>query len=204
MPYVLDTVIALTDLANAKEQCHIPAAETESDNIITRFINEASQRIENMTSRALKSRAHVDYFDGRRHNRQLSRSWPIISMDEVWIDYTSEFTDVANKLDATKYFIDELNTGVILKKCLFPRGNRNIKFVYTAGYAVIPADLEGACLWMVEYFYDRWSDESVGTQTKSKNSENVTFLQDVPDFVQAVLDKYTRFEFPLTQPVENV
>ena len=200
MAYVLDTTIALTTLERAKEQCQIPDAETEIDNIMTRFINEASQRIENMTKRKLKSRTFTEYQDGSGNSRILTRQWPVISVAEVWLDSSSEFTDAAKMVDSSYYHIDQQNEGLVMRGgCRkFTRGIRNVKLVYDAGYATIPADLEGACLWMIEFLYEARSDERIGTSTKSKGDENVSFLQDVPEFIKDTIDKYTRFEFPLS------
>lgn len=205
--WTLDTTIALTSLEKARQQCHIEDTDTSQDDILTRFINEASMRIETLTSRILKSRSITEYHDGRNNNRLITRQFPISVVSELWIDNSSEFTDSEDQLASTDYHIDEENVGIVLASSCsssFRKGTRNIKIVYTGGYDTIPVDLEGACLWMVEYLYDMRSDERIGTQSKSKNSESVVFHTDVPPFVQTVIDKYTRFEFALaTNAVEN-
>lgn len=200
MPFTLDTVIALTSLENAKQQNQIPPAEPGQDDILTRFINEASQALENRTSRKLKERTYTEYHDGRNNNRLITLQWPVNSIAELWVDSSGEFTDVTKKLDPTDYYIDQQKEGIVLRGAcggFFSKGIRNIQVIYDAGYDPVPADLEGACLWMVEFLYDMRSDERVGHQSKSKNSENVTFNQDVPQFVLDTIERYSRFEFPL-------
>lgn len=208
--WTLNTEIALTTVDRAKQHLNIPDADTDYDDILTRFINEASQRLEKMTGRRLKARdysgSNPEHHDGRMQNRLLAREWPINSVTELWFDSSSEFTDTTNIVDSGKYSIDDEKIGIVLHKgCRFPRGTRNIRLVYNGGYSEIPTDLEGACLWMVEYFYAQRSNESIGTQTKSKNAENITYLKDVPEHVMDVINSYKRYEFPgATLAVDNI
>ena len=168
MPVTLNTY-ALTTLETAKEHLGIPALTTTYDALIKRFINEATGRIESFTDRKLKKRTGIiEIQDGIAQDRILLDQWPATKPSELWIDSTGLFTDVTKKLDAADYSLDVSARGegigvVLTGGCLFPRGTKNIKLIYDGGYTTVPDELEGACLWTVQFMYDMRSERTVGT-----------------------------------------
>lgn len=201
MPVTLSPY-ALTTLDTAKEHLGIPVSQTQFDDLVKRFINSATDKIETYCDRFFKERAGlVEYHDGFANDRLLLGQWPAAKPDELWIDSTGEFTDVTKKLTADQYELDLSARGegigvVLTKRCMFPRGTRNIKIVYDAGYTTIPAALEDSCLWLVEFLYDMRNDRSITVQTKGKNQENTTFREDLPAIVKDTLAAYKRAEWP--------
>jgi len=191
---------ALTTLATVKEHINIPGANVDFDDILQRFINATTERMENMTGRLLGKRTFTEYQDGRSNDRTTTNQWPAIKPTEVWIDNDSLFTDATTQLALADYELELDATGagfgiVLLDGRVFDRGTRNVKLVYEAGYDPIPDDLELAAIFMAEYFYDVRSDRRIGTESKGKNQENTRFLQDYPTFVLEIIDRYKRFEF---------
>lgn len=203
MPVTLSPY-ALTTLETAKEHLGIPPATLTYDERVKRLINEATGRIETYCDRKLKQRVGiVEIQDGFAQNRILLDQWPAVKPTELWIDSSGLFTDVANKLAVTDYELDKSARGegigvALTNRCFFPRGIKNIKIVYDGGYplADIPAELEGACLWTVGFFYDMLSNKSVGVETAGKNQENITYREDLPKIVLSTLDAYKRCEWP--------
>lgn len=193
---------ALTTLANAKEHLGVPPGNTTFDALITRLVNEASGRIETFCDRKLKQRTGIiEFQDGFAQDRILLDQWPATKPTELWIDSSGLFTDVANKLDAADYALDVSARGegigvVLTNRCFFPRGTKNIKAIYDGGFAVIPDELEGACIWTVQFLYNMRNDLSVGVETKGKNQENTTYREDLPKYVQDTLLAYKRAEWP--------
>ncbi len=196
---------ALTDLAAAKEHLGIPATNVDFDDVVQRFINAATGKIETFCDRKFIRRSHIEYQDGFANDRILLAQWPADKPTELWIDPTGEFTDTQYQLAVDKYELDLSARGegigvVLTGSCkLFPKGRRNIKAVYTAGYADIaslPAEIEDACLWTVEFLYSMRNDRRIGVASKGKNQENSTFSGDLPEFVQKTLEAYKRTEWP--------
>lgn len=201
MPVTLSPY-ALTTLEAAKDHLSVPSGNTTFDDVIKRFINAATGHIETFCDRKFLKRAYTEFQDGMASNRIMLDQWPAEKPSELWIDKTREFTDTAYKLDAADYELDLSargeGIGVVLtkKNCFFQRGTRNIKIVYNAGFDTIPDELENACLFTVEFFYDMRSDRRVGTQSKGKNQENTTYREDLPLIVQNILLAYKRTEWP--------
>jgi len=209
MPVVLSPY-ALTTLDTVKEHLGIPGATTTFDEVLKRLINAATDKIELFCDRQFKQRTGIiEYHDGFANDRLLLGQWPASKPDELWIDSTGEFTDPDKQLDSDEYELDLSakgeGIGVVLTKCrMFPRGTRNIKIVYDAGYTTIPSALEDACIWTVEFLYDMRSDRRVGVETKGKNQENTTFRGDLPEIVQTTLLAYKRAEWPTgSRPVQT-
>lgn len=195
---------ALVDLDTAKEHLGIPPANTSYDSLVERLINETTDRLEKLTGRRLKQRTGiVEYHDGLGNDSLLLNEWPCVKPTELRIDSNSVFTDAGTLIETTQYELELSSRGegvgiVLIGGCgrLFPKGKRNIKITYDGGYAVIPSDLEGACLWSVEFLWNMRSDDSVGVAVKGKNQENTTFRDSMPKIIQDTIDAYTRFEIP--------
>lgn len=204
--YTLDTY-ALTTLGGVKEHLNILDADTTQNNVLTRMINSSTQMIENWLDRRVLRRQYTEYYDGRGNNRMLLANWPVEKPSELWDDTSSEFTDVSNKLATTEYQVDGDGpnpVGVVLIGRRFSKGTRNIKVIYYAGWTAVPAVIEEACILHVEFMFQMRSDRRIGTQTKGKNQENITYRSDVPEFVKEMLYPYQRIEVPLANnPVAN-
>ena len=203
----LDTY-ALTTVAAAKSHLGILAGDTSQDAVLERFINSASARIENYINRKVLKRAYTEYQDGRGNDRILLRQWPADKPTELWDDVDNEFTDPNNQFDAPDFVLEETSDGgigvVLVDGQRFNRGNQNIKIVYEAGYSTVPYDLQDACLFIVDYLYAIKQDRRVGVSSKSKNGESVQFLENLPEHITDILDRYARCEFALVSaPVGN-
>lgn len=201
---------ALTTLANVRQHLGITKVDANLDDILTRMINSATFKIENFLDRRVKKRAYTHYFDGRQNDRLLLKEWPIDKPTVLAIDSDSLFP-TETELDATDFEIDpdggDSPYGIILLGGRqFPKGRRNIKVVYEAGFDDVSTDvpdIEEACLFTVEFLFDMRDDRRIGISSKSKNNENTSFLGDLPEFVVGMLQKYQRTDFFSTVPVSN-
>jgi len=190
---------ALTTLATVKLQLEI--AGTNYDTLLERYIDSVTARFETMTDRLLKQRTITEYQDGRNNASTLLDQWPAEKPTEFWVDSTGLFTDSDRQLAVADYELELSGRGegvgvTLINKCRIGRGRRNVKIVYLGGYATIPADLEDAAIWAVEFMYDMRSDRRIGTESKGKNQETTRFLENFPSFITDVTDKYRRTEFP--------
>jgi len=190
---------ALTSLAMAKDQLNIPDANTDYDERVKRFINTATGILEKATGRKLLQRTGiVEYHSGHRNSSFLLNQWPALKPTSLWVDGSGDFS--GDPLDASKYDLElgpsGAGIGVVSRCGLFPNGLRNIKVVYDGGFAVVPDDLQDACLWIMAYLYDMRQDARIGLAQKGKNQENTTYNLDYPVFVKNIIESYTRFEAP--------
>ena len=186
---------ALTSLDNVKSYLNIPTLTITQDATLERMINASSAKIETFLDRKILKREFTEYQDGRSSDRILLREWPADKPTELWIDNDSVFTDTNNQIATSDYVLeDEIGVQLINGRG-FGKGRRNIKVVYEAGYTTVPYDIEEACIMTVAFFYDLRSDRRIGVSQKGKNSENTTFLDDLPSIVKGMLDPYRRVDF---------
>jgi hypothetical protein len=207
MAFVLDPY-ALTTVGNAKQHLGIMPADTTQDDILTRMINAASQKIEHYCDRKFKKRQYTEFYDGRGNDRMLLRNWPCDKPTELWDDPGNEFTSSTNLIDPADFVVEQSSDGgigiVLVNGLRFSRGNQNVKVVYDAGYSAVPYDIEDACLFAVEFLYTMKQDRRIGVSSKGKNGESTQFREDLPRFVLDILDRYKREEFALAfAPVGN-
>lgn len=187
---------ALTDLATAKAYLKIPVSETGMDNMIEMFINAASDEIEHYCDRKLKAQNLVEYHHGRGNNSFLPYQFPINSITELSIDNDSKFIDPNTIVDPGDYVVTDHGNSILYINQVFPNGYHNIKLTYNAGYAVIPSSLEHTALWIIAYYNRMREGQNIGRPNKSKEGESATYLQSLPTYILASLDKFKRSEFP--------
>ncbi len=200
---------ALTTLSMAKTQLDIQQTNTSQDTRLELYINSATQRLESITSRKLKARALTELYHGRRQNIILLREWPVTAISSLRIDEEHVFTDPDTLIDAADYGIGDDANSLILYSGSFPVGYNNIKVAYTAGYNSTDhpgqlAELELACLWMVEWFYRHRERADMGRTSKAKGDESVGILAEMPSMIRQIVESYRRIEAPLSAlPTEN-
>lgn len=193
---------ALTTVEVARQHLNVPISDTSQNARLELLINAATQRIETITDRQLKERSHVEYRNGRRSNILTLRQWPITSVQQLYIDDTNEFSQ-STLIDPSDYRITDNGDGILLLSTYFNQGYHNLKVVYTAGYNATfhpgkLAELELACLWLVEWFYRHRERGDMGRVSKSKGDESVGILAAMPPMIREILDDYKRLEFDLT------
>jgi hypothetical protein len=150
---------ALTSVAAVKSYLKIADTNTVDDDRIELLINACSSTIENFCRRNFKKQTFTDEeYDGNDHRYLNLYNYPVQSVDKVIIN---------DEVVAPEEYIPKRKTGILARKYnntlsgisynryvpIWPKGDANILVTYTAGYDVIPADLEQACILYVMSFY---------------------------------------------------
>ena len=194
----------LTTLDEAKVFLKIPSAELSLDDLVITMINLASDRIERFCNRKFIKQTHTEFKDGNRVKRILLHQWPVNSVTTLHIDSRRVFGS-STLVDSSDYDLDfdekGEGIGVVLFDQIFPRGTRNVKIVYDAGYIdpatseiSLPGDVRGACLFLVQYYFQHQQQADIHQASKTKGDETVTINLDMPEFVQSMLVDYQRCE----------
>jgi hypothetical protein len=169
----------LTTLATVKE--YLGLTGTGEDSLLNRLIDWATDFIHSYCGRTFPQGSYDEYYDGDGTDTLLSHQFPIVSVNSLEVDGTVK--------DSTS-FVLYAPLGIIrLKSGVFPRGKKNVRLQYTAGYATIPKDLEQASIELVALkYYDR-GRERLGVEGK----EGTSFTTQLPQEVKQVLDLYKRY-----------
>lgn len=194
---------ALVTVATAKVHLDIPSADTSQDAKLELYINTASERIERHLDRKLIYQTHTERQDGRSSDRIMLRQYPAEKPTSLYDDPGWDFL---TPIEASGYDIEDAGV-VVLRYGRFMRANLNIKVIYNAGYKSVvspgagpnlPADLQHACLLLVEWMYQMRADRRLGVKGKAKNQENISFSQGIPPEVVEILEPHRRLDAPLS------
>jgi len=151
------------------------------------IIDGVSKWIHEYTGRQLKSKEVTEYYNGDGTQKLYVSSWPITS-SAFYVDNDHTFGA------STEITYDSLVDNEVYYTAGFPVGVKNIKAVYTAGWAAgsIPADLRNACLIMCQLMDMRQKKGAAGTTSVSLAGGTIQFDVErlAPPFVTDVLNRY--------------
>lgn len=189
-----DATVALVSTANVKTFLGITGS-TE-DTIIDALVNSMSVAIAKYCGRDFVSAAATEYYDGTDAPSLVLKRYPIITLTSLNIDGARLFGS-STDVDVSANVIVDNNSGIITLWNLydkFPCGRRNVKVVYTAGYATIPADLQHAAKLAVQFTYKRhYTEQRIGIVSESVGDKNISYDQgDLPSPVKKLLAPYRK------------
>lgn len=162
-------------------------AQTEDDALLARLISASSQYVKGWCNRDFAVQPYIEVRDGTGGNRMALAQAPISSVASLFINGRS--IPAGDATSTPGYYLTAHM--LALNGYCFGRGSGNVVITYTAGMAVIPDDLEQACIELVGLrFRDK---DRIGVVSKGMAGETTAFSQkDVPDPVRVVLDSYKR------------
>lgn len=196
--------MALTTLDKLKTQVGLRSSDTSQDAKLTLFLEAASDTIESMCQRKFAEATYTELFQGNRGNTLVPFQYPISSVSEVRVDFDRLWTDAETLVPASDYGLSSDGLFITRYAGSFPYGRDVIRAVYTAGYLVVPSDLQLAVLWAAEWYYLHNNRGDMGRTNKSKGDESVGILSAMPLMIKEIVQRYKRMEFPtLNLPVRN-
>lgn len=183
-----------TTLDNVKIHLGLLTSDSSQDALLTNMIN-ASQRIcEQYLHHPILQASYTEYYDGDGTGKLILRKWPIISVTSIHIDIDREF-DSDDLADPTNYYVDSENGIIEFYRAFaagpawFDEGIKNIKVVYSAGFASIPDDLIEAADEHVAWMFRRANTEGTTQQSLGGKSE-VYDDRKIPDWLKLKLLPY--------------
>ena len=176
----------LTTVTNVKQWIGITAAT--DDALLTRLVSAVSTTIQTWLNRALSATAYTDVFDGTGGQRLLLTNYPLISVSSVSVD--GRVIPAAADAAASGYAFDIY--GVTLRgSYAFTAGRLNVSVAYTAGYAVLPVEIEQAAIELCSLRYSERRRPGVATQ--SIGGENVSYRDtDMTGSIKSLLSQYKK------------
>lgn len=184
----------LTTLTNVKQWLGLTTAGADAQ--LSRLITAVSADFQRLANRPDLLQANytgeVQTGDGGR--RLVPYHWPIASVTSLTVAGVT--VAVSPDKVASGYYFDadidpERNRALYLVGSTFKDG-QPVVLTYSAGYTVVPGDVEQAVIDWVAYRFK--GAPNTGTQQRrSAEGESVQVEQtDMPPHVQQVIDRYTR------------
>lgn len=182
--------IDLTTLANVKQWLNIQT--TTDDLLLTRLITASSGFIQAWLNRSLISQQYVETVNGDDTLKRSFANYPVTAVTSVYIDgqaIAPAPVATAPNVARSGYAFDA--TMLYLLSYAFNRGFLNVVIAYTAGYTVIPAEIEQACIQLIGLRYNERS--RIGQVSKSLGGEVVAFSQkDMSADILTILNNYKK------------
>jgi hypothetical protein len=200
----------LTTIAAVKDYLEIAPTDGSVDALLARLIAESSQAFVNDCNRQILSKTYTDEFSGsdlqppwartmpwggvpggmlyrdpnRAGNGLTLRNYPVISVASLTVDNTA--IPSRDPLDVTAEGWVLVGDRIQLSgwQYLFTRGLSNLVVVYTAGYATVPPDVEGAVIRRCAFELRR--RRHLGQKSLGVGRETVTFGDEVPGWEDTV------------------
>lgn len=162
----MTTPTTIVSLADAK--AHLNKTDNTDDTELQYFIEAATPIIENIAGPVLPQ-TKTEYYSGGVS--QINLNWlPILSITSIVETYGQtnyNLTEITLGSSNTAFgFTVDYTTGRIIRRAynaeaLFPVGSNNVKVVYQAGRATIPANVRLATLMLIQHL---WSTSQLNRQ----------------------------------------
>jgi uncharacterized phiE125 gp8 family phage protein len=165
----------LTTLANIKQWLKI--SDSTNDALLTRLVTASSEFIKTWLNRDIFSQTYVGVVDGFGGYRKVLENYPITAVSSVVVDQLPVPLSINGN---NGYTFNKWRVALIGYR--FNRGVSNVVISYTAGYAVVPPDLEQACIELCALRYREL--DRIGLISKGLAGETITFTQ--KDFTNSV------------------
>ncbi len=160
-------VTSTTDLVTLAEvKAYMNKTDSTDDTVLSVWITEETSRIESFVGQPIVPRLVTEYLSGDGSSTIQTLGGRVSSIYTVATamanvqsgEMTSgswSWTNIATTAD--QIFIDQTNPWMIelLDGLTFPKGRRNIKATYYAGFSSIPGEIKSVCIEMV---VNRWNE----------------------------------------------
>lgn len=179
---------AYATLADLKEWLSIPPATTTNDALLTKLLNAATAFMDTYMEREdVRASARTEARDGNGNRRLMVKHWPVTAVSSVEIN--GQAVPASASWAVNGYVFDK--NSITLRGLVFEDGVQNVQLAYTAGYTVVPDDLNQACIELAGFKYRTRDTTASGFQSKSLAGETISFSQkDMSTSVKSVLNEY--------------
>jgi len=175
----------LTTLANVKGWLNITT--NGDDAVLQRMISSVSQYVQSWLNRSLLSASYTEKRSGTGTHSMALSNYPIRSIASLVIDGVT----IPASTDGIQsgYMFDERM--LYLVGYTFTPRLLNVAISYTAGYAVVPPEIEQAVIDTLSLRYRERT--RIGEVSKSMGGETVSFSQkDFSDSAKTILNNYRK------------
>jgi hypothetical protein len=189
--------MSLTNSTNVKQ--YIGISGSGDDTLLAALILYADDMVKRFLGRSLESTSYTERLDGNGRDFIRLANYPVISVTSVNVDAGWDF-DPDNDEDAEDYYLDAEPGLIFHTTGVWSEGRRNIKVVYSAGYATLPKDVVHAANIIVADLYTRAKQLAGGGIQNELAQEDLGDRNDyyqkeltaggIPAQAEAILNRY--------------
>lgn len=180
--------MSLTTLARVK--AYLGLAGDDQDELLQTIIDGVSQAIEQLCGRPFAEVERTEFHDGQGSSALVLRCRPVTDVASLRDDPSGTFPE-GSELAAASYAVYPEEGILERKDGCFADGRRNVRVVYTAGYATAPPAVEQAATILVATLYNRGRGGGDGLSSESLGAYAVAYADgDWPGSVHELLFPY--------------
>jgi len=162
----------LCSVTDVKQYLEITGAE--HDALLAALVASASETIESFCRRRFLATDYTEYHDGMGSALLLLDQHPVQSVAEIRVAADRDF-DAVEPLGAEEYVLYAAEGLVQRTAGVFPRGLRNVRVQYSAGYGSVPDDVKQACVVLAAHWFHRGCQGADGIARESLGEYAVAF-----------------------------
>lgn len=185
----------LISTAELKSYLVITTSTAAIDTVLASIKASVEQWVKNFCKDPFLVAQHTEYYDGNGLSRLHVLHHPITAISEVNIDSDRAFDD-DTEVDEDDIILTDQNKrqGVIeLFGEVFPAGQQNVKVVYSAGYSVVPADLQLAVKIICAREFLIQDKKMAGVVSQNVGDKTLSLnLEEIPRNAWTILQSYRR------------
>lgn len=183
----------LTTTAKLKIYLGIAETDTSEDDLLAQLIAQNSKRIEAYCQRHFASSTLTDDFNGTGTNSLVLATRPLTQLTSVKIDCARSFP-AESEIDTEELSLDS-EAGIITRiDNIFPRGVRNVRVVYVAGFSTVPDDINLACIKLAAASYAHAKSGADGIKSERIGEYSVEYeREDISPEVEGILESYIEY-----------
>jgi len=184
----------LVSLANLK--AWIRNTTADKDAILQSIKDGVEEWVKNYCQRDFIIATFTEYYDGDGTTELLVRNNPITWITSIHDDGARDFGD-ASLISSDNIISNDAEgwaAGIVeLFLDSFSRGTKNIKIIYLAGYATVPADLQMAVKKICAKIYFEQDKGLAGRVSQTVGDKVIELsLDTIPKDAKLILDSYRR------------
>jgi hypothetical protein len=179
----------IVNLGLFNEYLQIDSDKTTGDSFLTICLADSIAQVENYCNRQFEKGTYVQYSNGDYSQELFLRNYPVTDVQSIeWFDGFSHWKNILVGTDTTAntfYIIPETNQ-VRMMKYWLPKGYRNIRTTYTAGFedGTCVQDIRGIILEMasIRYFNSPQSGKArlgIASENSKSSASEATVFKDL-------------------------
>jgi hypothetical protein len=163
--------MSLTSVNNVKAYAGITGST--DDSLLASLVLSCDEAVKSLLlGRVLESANYTEVYDGSGREELVLKQRPVTAITEVKFDSDWGFGDDIEAETLADFQADS-GTGIAYwRNGKWPRGRRNVRVKYTAGYATLPKDVVQAANIIVADWYVRAKQLAAGQSQNEIASEN--------------------------------
>lgn len=178
--------MSLVSLNDYKDFSKISISNANEDAYLQTLANDVEQRVKTFLGRDLETQTYTEEkHDGDGTKELLLDQYPVTSVTKLEFYHglnsngSENWEEQVQNDEYERLVISKSGVSIILDGLTFPKGSRNVRVTYVAGYATIPYDIQMGCKELFKLYYNESRGEYGLGKSSVRGSDGLDVSYDV-------------------------